>query len=267
MTGWLRRLDCRSAPNAHLFCFPHAGGTAASFRLWPGGLPPTLAVWGIQLPGRPGRLQDAPIDSIPALVAALTDALLPHLGQPFAMFGHSMGAVLAFETAAALGRMGAPLPQHLILSSRRPPHRQGTEPDMHRLDDAAFVAEIDRRYGGIPAELLHDRDVMALLLPGLRADITALETHRPTHCAPLDVPITACGGTEDRRTTRADIAAWAELTTGPFRMRMFAGGHFYLEPQRAVVLDHLSAALAPMLRPAARDPAAPGTAHAVGGLA
>jgi surfactin synthase thioesterase subunit len=251
MTDWLRRLDGRDAAEANLFCFSHAGGTAANFRLWPAGLPPRLAVWGVQLPGRPGRLQEAPVDSIPALVAAILDALSPHFEKPFALFGHSMGAVLAFETASALARRGAPLPQHLVVSSRRPPHLPGTEPDMHRLNDADFAAEINRRYGGIPPELLQDREVMALLLPGLRADITALETHRPLHIRPLALPITACGGAEDRLTPRADIAAWGALTTGPFQVRMFPGGHFYLEPQRALLLDHLSVVLAPMLQRAA----------------
>jgi medium-chain acyl-[acyl-carrier-protein] hydrolase len=251
MVDWLRRLDCREAADANLFCFSHAGGTAAHFRLWPGGLPPHLAVWGMQLPGRPGRMREPPIDSMPALAETLAEALLPHLEKPYALFGHSMGAVLAFETASALARRGAPAPWHLFVSSRRPPHLPGTTPDMHRLNDADFVAEINRRYGGIPPELQQERDVMELLLPGLRADIAALETHRPQHCAPLGVPITACGGIEDRLITPTDIAAWGALTTGHFQVRMFAGGHFYLEAQRAALLGHLSATLAPMLRRAA----------------
>jgi surfactin synthase thioesterase subunit len=246
------------AADANLFCFSHAGGTATSFRLWPAGLPRRLGIWGAQLPGRPGRLEEPPLDSIPALAAALADAMRPHLDRPFAMFGHSMGAVLAFEVARVLARGGAPAPRHLFVSARRPPHRPATEPDMHRLPDAAFAAEIDRRYGGIPPEVLRDREVMALLLPGLRADITALETHRPPLCAAVDVPITAFGGTEDQLTASADIASWEALTTAPFHMRLFAGGHFYLETQRAALLEHLSVTLAPML--ALASPAVEGRA-------
>jgi medium-chain acyl-[acyl-carrier-protein] hydrolase len=251
MVDWLRRLDCREAADANLFCFSHAGGTAAHFRLWPGGLPPRLAVWGTRLPGRPGRMREPPIDSMPVLAETLAEALLPHLEKPFAFFGHSMGAVLAFETASVLARRGAPAPWRLFVSSRRPPHLPEATADMHRLNDADFVAEINRRYGGIPPELQQEPDVMALLLPGLRADIAALETHRPGLRAPLGMPITAFAGTEDQLITPADIAAWGALTTGPFQIRMFAGGHFYLEAQRAALLDYLSATLAPMLRRAA----------------
>lgn len=253
MNKWLRQFRGGIETDLDLFCFPHAGGTAAAFRLWPAGLPSKLAVWGVQLPGRPGRLNEPPVDNLAALVEAVVAEMLPHLKKPFAIFGHSMGAVLAFETARALHRLGAPLPQQLVLSSRRPLGRSGAEPDMHGLSDDAFVAEINRRYGGIPAELLQDRDVMSLLLSGLRADIKALETHNPARSEPLPVPIIACGGVDDRTTTEADLLAWKGLTTGPFRLQMFAGGHFYLEPQRRALLDYLSSTLAPTSRMARPD--------------
>lgn len=246
--NWFRKVGTGSPPSARLFCFPHAGGTVTNFRRWPDGLPARLEVRAAQLPGRADRLRVPPLSSMPTLVDALVQALMPYLGTRFAFFGHSMGAVLAFEVASALASHGLRMPEHLIVSGRRPPGVPGSEPDTHQLPDEEFVAEIDRRYGGIPRQLRHNHEVMALLLPGLRADVTALETHRPAACAPLGLPITAFGGAQDSLTPRAHLEAWRHLGDGPFRLRIFPGGHFYLDTQRAKVLEDLSATLAPMLR-------------------
>jgi medium-chain acyl-[acyl-carrier-protein] hydrolase len=248
-TNWLRILVGRPSARANLFCFTHAGGTVAAFRSWPGGLPSQLQVWAAQLPGRADRLREPPIGDMPALVAALVDALAPHLDRPYAIFGHSMGAILAYEVVCTLTKQGAPLPEHLIVSGRRAAHIASYEPDLHRLPDEAFIAEINRRYGGIPRQLLHDREVMALLLPALRADIAALETHCPARREPLSLPITVFGGVDDRLAPRAHLEAWRDLTAGPCRVRTFPGGHFYLDQPhtRAALLDDLSVTLAPML--------------------
>lgn len=243
---WYRRIGRHALGDARLFCFPHAGGTVTSFRHWDR-LPALLEVRAAQLPGRADRLREPPLGSIPALAEALVQALLPYLGTRFAFFGHSMGAVLAFEVASILAARGAPMPEHLIVSGRRPPDIRSSEPDMHQLPDDMFIAEIDRRYSGIPRQLLYDHEVMALLLPGLRADITALETHRPAPCVPLDLPITAFGGGHDSLTPPAHLEAWRRLGNGAFRLRLFPGGHFYLDTQRAAVLDDLAVTLAPML--------------------
>ncbi len=247
-SSWFRKLGRRTVTDGRLFCFPHAGGTAASFRHWSDRLPPRLEAVAVQLPGRADRLRELPLSSIPALAGALANAMEPYLDSRFAFFGHSMGAVLAFEVAHLLAARGAAVPEHLVVSGRRPPDVRGSEPDMHRLPDEMFVAEIDRRYGGIPGQLLHEREVMALLLPGLRADIAALETHNPEPRPPLGMPITAFGGAHDPLTPVAHLEAWQGAGSGPFRMRLFPGGHFYLEAQSAAVLADLSATLAPMLQ-------------------
>lgn len=243
---WSRRADGR----ANLFCFGYAGGSASIFRPWPAGLPAGLNLWAAQLPGRGNRLHEAPIASIPILVEALVAALRPHLGQPFALFGHSMGAVLAFEVARHLAENEGALPFHLFVSARRPPRMAGLDSPLHSLPDHEFVQEIDRRYGGIPAEIRQSPEVLALLLPALRADIAALETFLPAPRAPLSCPISAFGGMQDRRAPRDHLEAWRAETKGPFRIRCFAGGHFYLDARRDEVLADLSATLAPMLRSA-----------------
>jgi medium-chain acyl-[acyl-carrier-protein] hydrolase len=249
MTGeWVMRFRPQPQARARLFCFHHAGGGAAAFRTWPQALPPELEVCAIQLPGRANRLREPAFTSVPSLVEALTAQLEPYLTLPFAFFGHSMGAVLAMEVARALVASGGPAPEHLVVSARRPPHVPNPDPLLHVLSDAQFLRELNQRYGGIPVELFHDREVMDLLLPGLRADITALETHNPPRRTPLSMPLSVFGGADDPITPRHHLEAWRDDTTGPFRVRRFAGGHFYLTERQGELLADLAAALAPLLR-------------------
>jgi medium-chain acyl-[acyl-carrier-protein] hydrolase len=245
--SWLQRLSARPG-TARLFCFPYAGGSASAYRLWPGGLPEGLEVLGIQLPARANRLREAPVASVPGLVDSLVEAVRPLLDQPYAFFGHSMGSLLSVEVARALAARGEPLPAHLVVSGRRPSHVPDIVPPLRHLSDAEFVAQIDKRYGGIPVEILQNRDVLELLLPALRADIAALETFHPSGTEPLECPITAYGGSDDRVTPREHLDAWRSVTGSSFRVRVFTGGHFYLDQQRAAVLADLADTLAPMLR-------------------
>jgi surfactin synthase thioesterase subunit len=241
---WFYRPANRTQPRVRLVCFAHAGGSAATYRLWPQALPDDVEVVAVALPGRGGRWREPPI----AGVAGMVDALLPELerwrDRPFALFGHSMGALVAFEVAAALQRRGGLQPAHLFVSGRRAPCEREPLAPLSGLDDAAFVAEIDRRYGGIPPELRHDADIMALLLPSLRADIHAVETWAPGGAAPLACPITAYGGHDDPHAPIAQMTGWQRETAAPARVRLFPGGHFYLEAQRDALLADVGAALA-----------------------
>lgn len=246
-SAWLQRLVARPQANARLFCFPYAGAGAAVYRLWSTALPEQLEVIAVQLPGRASRLREPAIASIPALVAALIPELRPHMNLPFAFFGHSMGALLASEVTRELTVSGGPLPKHLVVSGRRPPHVSSPEPLLHQLPDSQFLSEINRRYGGIPPELLQHADVLELLLPSLRADMTAIETFLPSPRMTLPCPISAFGGAEDKLTPREHLEAWRGETSRAFRVRTFPGGHFYLDTCREEVLADLSLTLAPML--------------------
>jgi medium-chain acyl-[acyl-carrier-protein] hydrolase len=247
MSAWLQRFGSPTQPLARLFCFPHAGGVATFFRLWRERIPAQVELIAIQLPGRGGRLREPPIASVPALTECLLSELLPYLDRPYAFFGHSMGAVLAQELARAVAQAGRKEPAHLFLSARRPPHLPRPEAHLHPLPDDAFLKEIGIRYGGIPPEVLQERELLALLLPALRADITALETFNPLESEPLTCAITAFGGDEDHLVTLEQLRAWRRYTSGPFRVRQFRGGHFYLDRTRAELLVDVVQALTPLI--------------------
>lgn len=246
---WLRCFTPRPEAALRLFCFSYAGGGAAVYRPWADALPADVELHAVQLPARESRFRDAPIASMQGLVDALLPALVPTLDRPFALFGHSMGSLVAFEVTRALQQRGAPLPVQLLVSGRRAPHLPEHESPIHALDDDAFVAEIDRRYGGIPAEVMRHRDVLALLLPGLRADMTAIETHRHLATAPLACPISAFGGDSDARAPLAQLQAWQEHSALPLRLRLFAGGHFYFNDAqvRSALLQEVVDVLQPHL--------------------
>lgn len=229
---WLIRFAPRPSAPLRLFCFSYAGGGAAHYRAWLEALPNDVELCAVQLPGREGRLRESPMSAIDAIVERLLPALGPELDRPFVFFGHSMGAMVAFEMARELQRIGTHMPQRLIVSGRRAPHLPETEAPMHRLADDAFVAEIGRRYGGIPAEVLRHRDLLELLLPGLRADITAVETHSFRPAAPLGCPLSVFGGDADSRAPLDQLEAWRAHGAAGMRLKVFPGGHFYFADAR-----------------------------------
>lgn len=245
MSAWIQTFGPARDPALRLFCFPHAGGIPGAFRQWRDSLPEQIELNAIQLPGRGGRLREAPIASIPVLTDEITAALGPYLDRPYAFFGHSMGAVLALEVAKAVAKAGKAPPEHVFLSARRPPHLPRLEADLHRLPDAAFLKLLGARYGGVPAEVLQEPDLLALFLPTLRADITALETFAAGDVTPVTCALTAFGGDEDRLVSLDQLRAWRGYTTGPFKVKQFRGGHFYLASVRDELLADIVRALAP----------------------
>jgi medium-chain acyl-[acyl-carrier-protein] hydrolase len=244
VTGsWLYRLTQEVNARLRLVCFPHAGGAAAAFRLWPAGLPPRTEVLAVQYPGRGSRLDDPPVDRIFALAQAVGQALLQRPALPTVFFGHSMGGLVAFEVARQLADRAPELPRHLIVSGHAPPHRHTGHVPISHLPDAEFLRELDRRYAAVPAELLQYPDVLALLLPALRADIAAVEHCGESPAGRLSCPITAFGGSDDPNATELDLGAWRELTHARVDLRVFPGGHFFINTQREPVLAAVSSVL------------------------
>lgn len=255
--AWIQRFAPRPQAPVRLFCLTHAGASAAVYRPWALEMPPEVEVLAVQLPGHGHRMREPVLDRMEDIVRGVAQAMLPLLDRPFALFGHSMGAVVSAELARHLQEAEGRVPAHLFVSGRRPPHWPSPEPPLHTLSDTAFVDEIQRRYGGIPPEVAQQADVMALLLPALRADIRALETHlAPVGRAPLGCPVSVFGGTQDPLTPREHLEGWRDETQGPFALRMLPGDHFYLAQWRAELLRDMHAALTSAMGALAREGAA-----------
>ena len=222
----------RPAARLRLFCLPHAGRGASLFFPWRAALPEWIELHAVQLPGREGRRTEASVPRISILAERLAREMMPHLDRPYVLFGHSMGALISFETARALRRLGAPLPGTLVLSGRRAPTVPEHESPIHGLSDADFVAAMCARYNGIPQIILEQPDMMRMFMPVMRADIEAIETYVHHPEPPLAVPFLVYGGREDPQVAPANIAGWSPLTTRGISQRLFPGGHFYLQDVR-----------------------------------
>lgn len=234
-------------PRLRIFCLPYAGGGASIYRPWVRHLPPEVQVCPIQLPGREERLNETPFVQTSPLVENAAEALSPHLDVPYVLFGHSLGALLAFELARELRRLGLPAPRHLFVSAARAPHLAPRERAIHALPEGEFVAELCRRYGGMPPAVLQSAELMAMLLPILRADLAVLETYLHGIEPPLECPVGAFTGTEDPHVRREEVAAWREHTSGGFTLQLLPGGHLYLKDDPTAVPRALSRGLASYL--------------------
>lgn len=234
---WFLRPRRRPEPEMRLICLPHAGGGAAMFYRWADLLPPEIELLAVQLPGREARLREPPLLRMTTIVSRLATALTPLLDRPFAVFGHSMGAMIAFELARELRWREQPLPSRLFLSGRQAPNRHQAETPIHRLDDAALIREVTRRYGGVPAALLADSELLKMFLPAIRADFEVIETYRFVPEAPLACPFAIFAGRDDPQTRAENVAGWSALTSIGTVRRDFPGGHFYLSDVREAVVS------------------------------
>ena len=241
---WIVRPRPTPSAGVRLFCFPYAGLGVSVFRPWPAFLPQNIELVLMQPPGRESRWGEKPFLGVPALADAATTAMLPYLDVPFAFFGHSLGALVAFEVVRRLRRGGQPQPSHLFASAHRAPQLPNPHPELRGLPDREFIDQICSQYGGIPKAVLDAPELVELMLPCLRADFTVFETYRYSDDAPLGCSLTAFGGTSDRRVSEPEVAAWRTQTTGEFRFQMFDGGHFFFQDRRDDVLNSVKRDLA-----------------------
>lgn len=242
--SWIVYPRRQPAARVRLVCFPYAGGSASIYHPWAALLPPSVELAAVQLPGRQNRITEAPITDLPTLVETLAAVLAPLWDRPVALFGHSLGAILAFEVARLRRRQGLGLPVHLFVAGHRAPQLPERQPPIHHLPDAEFLAEI-ARLNGTPAEILAHREILEMLLPVLRADFQLAETYLYVADAPLPCPLTAFGGTADDKVPPADLAAWRAQAGGPFAAQLFPGDHFFLNTGRVRLVQAVAAALAP----------------------
>lgn len=231
----------RSArPRARLVCFPYAGGNANLFRSWPDDLQASIEVWAVQLPGRGARFGDPAFTRMAPLLDGLEEVMIQSLDTPYALFGHSMGGLVAFELTRRLRRRGAPLPVHLFISGREAPD----VPDVaiHALPDDEFIAALSD-YGGMPENVLREPELMKVLVPVLRADFAVFETWKHVKEEPLDTPISVFGGLDDAMLPLPHIEGWSAQTRGKFAMHLFPGDHFFLQTVQPALLAVVAQAL------------------------
>lgn len=232
---WVIR-ERRNSADSRLFCFPYAGGGASVYRGWTEEANSNIEVCWVQWPGRENRNREPPFACCEELVTALVKGISELLDRPFAFYGHSLGAKIAFETIRGLRRGGCAQPSHLFVGASQAPQLPWTRPLLHPLGEDEFIEEIQRRYGGLPRQIIEDAELRALLIPTLRADVRILETYRYTPEPPLNCAITAFGGDADHTVDLFALEAWRHQTCKAFRLHMIAGDHFFLHSARRELL-------------------------------
>jgi medium-chain acyl-[acyl-carrier-protein] hydrolase len=231
---WFPYIKQSARPVVRLFCFPYAGGSAHLYRHWPDHLPATIEVWPVELPGRGNRLMEVPFTRLTSLVHAAARALLGHLDRPFAFFGHSMGALVAFELARLLRREHGLSPLQLFASAARAPQLCEPGPHISSLPQPEFLEKL-RGLGGTPREVLEQPELMELLGVILRADFAVCDTYSYVPDAPLNCPLSVFGGLQDPEVGADQLDAWRAQTIAPFSRHMFPGGHFFLQHNPALI--------------------------------
>lgn len=239
---WVRRLHPAEQAGVRLVCFPYAGGSAGYFHGMSArlsaqasaGSDPAVELLAVQYPGRQDRHGEPLVDDVQVLADRATEALLSWTDRPLALFGHSMGASLAFEVGRRLERAGV-VPAALVVSARRAPTALRNE-SFHLADEAALVREL-RTLGSTGLDLLDDPEIRELVLPVIRNDYRAAETYRYLPGTDVSCPVLALTGDQDPKATPAELARWEQHTTGPFELKVLAGGHFYLNVHQDTVVE------------------------------
>ncbi|MBV2235475.1 MAG: alpha/beta fold hydrolase [Sterolibacterium sp.] len=250
--AWLIRSSAVSGthppPRLRLYCFPYSGGNAVAFVPWQRELAPAIELCAVQLPGRGARYAEPVYTAFNDLIAALTAVVQQCQAQsplPFAFYGHSLGALMAFELACHHHAHGLPLPGQLLLSGCNPPPLPTPMPCLHQLPDDELIQRL-RSYEGTPEEILGNRELMALLLPTIRADFALgadyqrrYDVRRPT----LPMPLSVLAGRSDPHVTVERLREWQRTTHGRYQEHWFDGGHFFIQKARQQVLACLKKTL------------------------
>ncbi|HEY9132660.1 MAG TPA: alpha/beta fold hydrolase [Dyella sp.] len=236
--NWVMVGTPQPAAPARLFCFPYAGAGASVFRDWQSRFHGRVEVVGIQLPGRESRFSEPRCNRLVELMPVLSRVVSDMADRPFYFFGHSMGALIAFELARALRERGLPQPFHVVVSGMRAPQWPRREKIHHKMNDADLLQAV-AAYNGTPREVLEHPELMQLLLPLMRDDFAILETYEYTQGAPLNYPLTALGARDDPNVPPEALAAWVEQAGSGFEERLFSGDHFFIHPHKQAIIDLL----------------------------
>lgn len=243
MQRWLRRCSGPRDPGARLICLPFAGAGAAVYADW--ALPATLAaeVWAVRLPGRENRWREEPLRELGSMVEGIAEAVSPMLDRTWVLFGHSMGALLAFELTRRFREAGARLPVHLFLSGAKAADLPPWRPPASNLSDEQLLDRLAIMRGPSRSTAV-DRDVLLAMAPTIRADFATCESYAYRDAAPLDIPITGFAAADDPEVRVDEVGEWARHTCSRFALYTFTGGHLFLQDDAATVLDVIAANLA-----------------------
>lgn len=241
---WLappRKLD---NPKFNLFTLPYAGGGASIYYGWTQPLADqSIQLYPIQLPGRENRLGEAPISDYRVLVNQITDGIQDELNTPYALFGHSMGAALAYELTCELAQRDLPLPKHLFVSGRNAPHVPWPLENMDNLSDDAFIQKISKLFGNISEAVLKEPELLEIITPILRADFNILDGYQHLEKPQLACPITVFNGTDDEWTDLESTQSWNRYTQAKFSYQSMEGSHFFINTKTQAVIDIIARAM------------------------
>jgi medium-chain acyl-[acyl-carrier-protein] hydrolase len=241
---WLAYYKPNPKVRLRMFCFHYAGGSASVFRIWANRLPEWVELLPVQLPGREGRISEVPIDNVPELVYALRSALKPYLTPyPFALFGHSMGGLIAYEFARSLELSGESQPALLMVSSHPAPQITLDEYKIAGLPEESFLVELNRRFNTIPDSMRQNQELIDLLMPMLRADFSLTENYQYKPGKPLICPVVVYSGMDDPEIKESALTPWQLQTVGAFNIRLFEGDHFYFQKSSENLLIDISSRL------------------------
>jgi medium-chain acyl-[acyl-carrier-protein] hydrolase len=233
---WIPFRNDGAVVRCRLFFFPHAAGNAAFYRPLRRLMPPEIDLCPVELPGRAARLDERPLTSMSALMERLREVLARLMTVPFGFFGHSVGAWMAYEAARQLRSVDGRTAVHLFISGRGRPGAPADPPPERSDHDLLAVLN---RFGGTPHAIMQRPELIAALLPVLRADLAIAETYTadPGDC--VTCPITAFGGADDVSHS-GSLESWKTFTRGQFRACLFPGGHFYFSPAADALANEIS---------------------------
>lgn len=236
---WLVAIKPNPRARLRLFLFPYAGGGAHTYREWGDALPPYVEAFALQYPGRGARILEPAFTRLSPLVEKITDELLPYMDKPYTFFGHSMGALVGFEVARQLRREHGLAPGYLFVSGCNSPQDRQNESRYSLLPENELIDELTR-FDGAPKEVLENRELMNLMLPTIRADFAVCEDYSYASESLLSCPIIAVGGIDDHETSRTRLELWRNETDSYFELKMFEGGHFFINSAHKPLLQFVT---------------------------
>ena len=241
---WLIRYKPNPAASIRLFCFHCVGGSASEFRRWPAHLPDKIELTAVQLPGREARVNEPFIVTVDDLTRGVVEAIAPLLDKPYVVFGHSFGAIAGFEAIREFRRRGLKQPFLFVPAGRRGAHVKETRPAIGALPQDEFAEEIKKRYGDHLGAIWENPELRELMIPQIHADFALSEAYRFREELPLDCPIVAFAGVDEKNLKAEALNAWSAHTSRTFQSRRFPGGHFFIRESQVLTIEAIKQAIA-----------------------